>query len=57
MSSVLIGKGLLLEGSTPKTKDKKIPGIKVKDTTSRSLTKLLVDNFNHVHQLDVTDKN
>ena len=27
MTLVLIGKGLLLEGSTPKTKDKQVPGI------------------------------
>ncbi len=26
MTLVLIGKGLLLEGSTPKTKDKQVPG-------------------------------
>ena len=27
MTLVLIGTGLLLEGSTPKTKDKQLPGI------------------------------
>jgi len=27
MTLVLIGKGPLLEGSTPKTKDKQVPGV------------------------------
>ena len=32
MTLVLIGKGLLLEGSTPKTKDKQVPGIYIYNT-------------------------